>query len=1007
MSGGSFDAGNFDINDIIGPREKRGGKEGGAGEMPEVGGSPGPSRGPAGGGRGGNQRRAQTAGGGARPRRGRTRLWWILGIAILLVLIIPSLLAEMITDYMWFGSQDLAEVYTTRLWLSLGVLAAAALVAAIFLWVNWSLAWRTLSPAKLYEGQKEPLPQGLGRGIILAAAVILGLFLGLVASGEWSTILLYLNGGQFGQTDPIFNNDVGFYVFEMPFFRLLRGWIFLLLVLTIIGAAVIYALGSLPQITRQVEEVQKSGRTSSINFALDRRAALHLSLLGAVLLLLFAAGYWLDRYDLLYSSRAAAYGAGYTDVNAKLPSLYIMMGVAVAMAVLLLVNLRVRTWKLLAGALGLWLVALVLVGGVYPSFVQNFIVKPSEFQLERSYIENNIAATRRAFGLDKFREREVPALESVTQAQLADNRNTVENIRLWDYRPLLDTYAQLQEIRTYYAFGEVDIDRYNIGGVQKQVMLSARELSSNQLSEQVGTWQNRHFVYTHGYGAVVSPVNEIEGEGLPRLLVKDIPPVTDTPELKITQPRIYYGEQADEYVFVNSTQQEFDYPAGDSNQFTKYDGRGGVEISNFFTKLLFAVRFGDGNVMLTDYITPQTRVLFHRNIHGAIPLLAPFLVYDHDPYLVISEGRLFWMQDAYTISDRYPYATPHPDGFNYIRNSVKVVVDAYHGTASFYVSDPTDPLVQAYRRIFPQLFKDLDQMPAGLRSHIRYPEDLMNWQASMYATFHMTDPQVFFSKEDVWTVPSGSQDDTSEALEAYYVNMQLPGDDKQGFMLILPFTPSGRDNMIAWMAGRSDGEDYGKVDVIRYPKQQLVYGPRQISARINQDPVISQQITLWNASGSSVRRGNLLIVPIGNSVLYVEPLFLQATASRFPELKRVIVATGNSVGIGSNLAEALNVAFKIAPATIVDDGTGAQPSSTPVAGVTPQPASTPRAGSAAELTQSAQRHYDLAQEALQESDWTAYGRELEALKADLDALARLVGVPTAIPSPGVVGTPTP
>lgn len=941
------------------------------------------------------------------PRRDRSRFWWILAVIVLAIFIIPSLFAEMVTDWMWFGSQGLDEVYTTRLWLALGVLAASTIIAALVLWLNWSIAARITRPSVVYAGQRDPVPWGLVRAGLIAAAIVVGFFMGLSASGQWPTILLYFNGGSFGQADPLFNNDIGFYIFGLPFFTFLRGWVLGLLVLSALGSAIIYFLGILPQISTQSADIMANNRSRDsargLSLSLNPKAGTHLSVLGALFLLTIAVGYWMGQYDLLYSSRAVAYGAGYTDVNAKLPALYIMMVVAALMAVLLLVNLRVRTWRLLVGAVGIWLVALILVNGVYPAIVQQFVVRPSELDKEAPYIQNNIIATRQAFGLDKFREREVPAVETVSQAEVAANRDTVENIRLWDYRPLLDTYANLQEIRSYYSFGEVDIDRYEVGGRQRQVMISARELSSEELGAQVRTWQNQRLVYTHGYGVVVSPVNEIVGEGLPNLLVKDIPPQTNVPELAMTRPEIYYGEQTgdDEYVFVNSGTEEFDYPSGNENKLTRYQGNGGVVLDNFLTKLLFSVRFGDGNVMLSEYITPQTRVLFHRNIHNAVRQLAPFLKYDHDPYIVIADGKLYWMQDAYTYSDRYPYSTPHPDGFNYIRNSVKVVIDAYDGTATYYVADTSDPLVQAYGRIFPHLFKDISTMPTSLRSHVRYPEDLMNYQALMYATYHMTDTQVFYTEEDVWNIPFGTQAETSAPLEAYYVNMQLPGDSKQGFMLILPFTPATKNNMIAWMAAKSDGEDYGEVEVIRYPKQQLVYGPKQIEARIDQDPLISQQLTLWNASGSDVIRGNLLTIPIGNSVLYVEPLFLKATASNFPELKRVIAATGNRVGIGADLNEALQVAFNLAPGTIIgaDGNQGPQP--TPQPGQTPQPQATPAAQGQTpiQLTESARNHYDRAQQALRDGDWTTYGREIDAMKADLDRLAELLGVPTPAPTP--------
>ncbi len=956
------------------------------------------------------------------PRRGSlwSKLWWILIVAFFLLIVLPAILAEMITDWMWFGSQGLAEVYTTRLWLAVGVFFGAGILSALLLYLNWRLAWRFARPAALFEGQQETVPPRHVRGIILGASAIIGLFFGLNMAGEWPTILLYLNSIPFGQTDPIFNNDISFYVFGLPLFRLLRGWLVALVVISTIGTVVIYAIGAIPGIGRRLGDLQRragvpgtrpvpdtAGGAFSLLGAFDGRAGAHLSVLVALFLGLIGFGYWLDRYDLLYSGEGVAYGAGYTDVNARLPAYNIMMFVAAIMAVLLLVNIRFRTWKLLAGAVGVWLVAFVLVGGVYPWFVQQFQVKPSESVLERPYIHNNITATRQAFGLDKFREREVPAVQSVTPQQIRENANLVSNIRLWDYRPLQDTFRQLQVIRPYYTFNEPDIDRYTLGGTLQQVMLSAREINIAGLGAQQNTWENQHFRYTHGYGAVVSPVNEIVGEGLPKLLVRDIPPVAEAPELQMTRPEIYYGEATDEYVFVNSQAiEEFDYPRGDDNATTRYQGDGGVEVSNFFTRLLFAIRFGDGNVMLTPYITEGTRVLFHRNIQNMVETLAPFLAYDGDPYAVIADGKLYWIQDAFTYTDRYPYSTPD-SGVNYIRNSVKVVIDAYNGNAVYYVADPTDPIVRAYRGIFPQLFSDMDGMPASLRAHLRYPEDLINIQARVYSTYHMTNPTVFYSKEDVWAIPASGDDTSLVPPEAYYVNMQLPSDPREGFMIIQPFTPRGRDNMIAWMAAKSDGEEYGQVEVIRYPKQQTIYGPRQIEARIDQDPVISQQLTLWRSSGSDVLRGNLLTVPISNTVLYVEPLFLKATNGSFPELKRVIVATGDSVGIGADLNSALEVAFKLRPGEIVGADNGGQPVATPVPGATPPPGGTPSARSAAQITASALDHYSRAQQALKDNDWTTYGREQDAMKRDLDELARTYGVPTPTVPSSPSPTPTP
>jgi hypothetical protein len=512
-------------------------------------------------------------------------------------------------------------------------------------------------------------------------------------------------------------------------------------------------------------------------------------------------------------------------------------------------------------------------------------------------------------------------------------------------------------------------------------------------------------------------VNEIIGEGLPNLLLRNVPPETSVPELELTQPAIYYGELTDEYVFVNSGTPEFDFPQGDANQFTQYQGKGGVALDSFFSKLLFSIRFGDGNVMLSPYITPETRVLFHRKIQDMVKLLAPFLLYDKDPYIVISEGKLYWIQDAYALTNRYPYSSPSSytsqsfefTEFNYIRNSVKVVIDAYEGTAVFYVTDPTDPIVQAYRGIFPALFKDFSTMPQGIRDHVRYPEELLNIQAHTYATFHMTDPQVFYTKEDVWTPALGQENDSTLPQEAYYTMMRLPGATSENFMLILPFTPRNRANMIAWMAGNSDSEDYGQVDVIRFPKQQLIYGPEQIEARIDQDEAISEQLTLWRGSGSDVIRGNLLTIPISNSVLYVEPLFLKATSGNsLPEMKRVIAVTGDRVGFAEDLDSALEAALTGISPPITDGGTSTPPP-TPAPGQTPAPGGTPAIRNAAQLTQSALDHYERAQAALRDGDWTTYGREIEAMKRDLDALALVTGAatPVRLPTPATTLTPQP
>jgi hypothetical protein len=579
----------------------------------------------------------------------------------------------------------------------------------------------------------------------------------------------------------------------------------------------------------------------------------------------------------------------------------------------------------------------------------------------------------------------VPKNELSLEA-LQDNAATLRNVRLWDYRPLLQTYAQIQEIRLYYDFVDVDIDRYQFDGDYRQVTLAARELAPEQLRNR--TWVNEHLEFTHGYGLVMSPVNEVTPEGLPVLYVRDLPPEVSV-NLRIDRPEIYYGEKGGRYVFVKTRVQEFDYPKGDTNVRTTYQGKGGVSVGSVLNRLAFALRFGDSQIFFADALTSESRILFYRNIHERVRRVAPFLAYDRDPYLVVADGRLVWLQDAYTLTDRYPYSQPVDDRFavhadrtgNYIRNSVKVAIDAYDGTLTFYIADPTDPLIQTYASIFPQLFQPMDQMPQSLRAHIRYPEDLFRIQAQIYATYHMKDPNVFYNKEDVWAIPSEVYQGDQLPMEPYYVIMRLAGEEREEFVLILPFTPATKNNLIAWMAARCDGEHYGELVVYNFPKQELVYGPLQIEARIDQDPTISAQLSLWSQRGSRVIRGNLLVIPLGDSLVYFEPLYLQAEASQLPELKRVIVAFGEKVAMEESLEEALQVVFGGTRAIARGEETPAMGESE-ASGISP---------ALADLIRAAREHYDAAQEALRQGDWATYGQELKALKEVLDEMARLTG----------------
>jgi uncharacterized membrane protein (UPF0182 family) len=637
---------------------------------------------------------------------------------------------------------------------------------------------------------------------------------------------------------------------------------------------------------------------------------------------------------------------------------------------------------------GLGLYLLTLLGGLlYPAIVQRFSVGPNELAKETPYIAHNIAATRKAFGLDQVEERELPGETTLTAKDIRENQPTINNIRLWDQQPLLDTFAQLQEIRTYYDFQSVDNDRYRINGELQQVMLSARELSVESLPNR--NWINEQLTFTHGFGLTLGPVNQVTPEGLPVLFVKDIPPVSSAPALKVERPEIYFGELSNNHVYVKTKSKEFNYPEGEENVFASFAGAGGVSIGSAWRQLLFAARFGDMKLLLSNDLTPDSRVLYIRNIRERLGKIAPFLQFDSDPYLVISEGRLFWIADAYTVSDRYPYSQP-VNGVNYIRNSVKAVVDAYHGNVWLYIADERDPLLQTWGRIFPGILKPLSEMSADLRAHLRYPEDIFKIQAAVYSTWHMNQPQTFYNKEDQWSVVSIAEkqgEAESQAMNPYYAIMKLPSGQAEEFMLLLPFTPKGKDNLAAWMVARADGEHYGRLLVYHFSKQKLIYGPRQIVARINQDPEISRQLSLWNQRGSQVIPGTLLVIPIKESLIYVQPLYLRAENGKIPELKRVIVAAENRIAMEPTLEASLARIFGDAPSAAADMSQTAQQISRLASRVD----ETPDAQSAADaqsLAAKGRQHYDRALQAQREGDWTRYGEEIKQLGAVLEQMSK-------------------
>ncbi|MEK7770462.1 MAG: UPF0182 family protein, partial [candidate division NC10 bacterium] len=853
--------------------------------------------------------------------RPRPAVWILLA---LLALALVGQAVPLYTDWLWFHEVGFPQVFTTTLavrgWLVLGLGAAVF----VFLFANLWVAARTAPPDVLWELEDQlGLPgravlEPLVRRLLVPVISVIALLSGARASGEWDTLLQYLNATPFGRTDPLFNRDIGFYVFHLPFWRLLYGWTMALCIGTLVLTAAVYVLQRSVVLTARGPRLAGGART-------------HLLGLGALLLVVRGVGFWLDRYDLLYSPRGFTFGASYTDVNASLPVLQVLAVLAVLCAVACAVQTRRPGWLFLIA--GLVVLGVVWIGGlgVYPALLQRFRVTPNELVAEGPYIKHSIRMTRDAYGLDRVQEKDFPAEENLNAAALERNNLTIKNIRLWDHRPLLTTLGQLQEIRTYYKFLDVDNDRYLIGGEYRQVMLSPRELSYKHLPGQGQSWINEHLTYTHGYGLVVGPVNRISPEGLPEFFVKDIPPAASGFP-KITRPEMYYGESGNEYVFVRTKSQELDYPSGDQNVYGQYAGRGGIVVDSLLKKLGFAARFGEIKVLLSDDLTSESRVMIYREIRARVRQAAPFLRFDRDPYLVVTEdGRLVWMIDGYTTSDRYPYAQPVRGMGNYIRNSVKATVDAFHGTVTYYIADAEDPVIRTWAKAFPGLLKPFAQMPKDLQAHVRYPEDLFTIQAQMYATYHMEDPQVFYNKEDLWTIPRRQQDArTAAEMEPYYTVMRLPGEAREEFVLLNAFNPSRRDNMIAILVARSDAPNYGNLLVYMLPKQKLVYGPRQIDARIDQDAVISQQLSLWNQQGSRVLRGSLLAIPIDQSLIYVQPLYLAATEQgSLPELRRVIVAYGNQIAMEPTLEQSLG---RIFGARVRGDEPGPRPRETVAAG---------------------------------------------------------------------------
>jgi uncharacterized membrane protein (UPF0182 family) len=888
----------------------------------------------------------------------------ILAVAGLLLFGVP-LLVRLYTDWLWFGEVGYEQVFLRTLGARALLGGVVFLFAAAVLYGNLRVVRKTLRRSEFTI----MTPQGphtisvdLNRSkpLLYGAVALAAFLLASYASARWDIWLMARHAVAFGTSDPILGRDVSFYVFQLPLLKFIQSTLFMTVLLATVGVAVLHRAG------------QNLAFDPVRGIVVSPTARRHLSWLAAALLLLMAFNAWLAIPELLTTPGGIVHGASYVDVYARMPVQWILVVVACVGAMLAVYQTTVtRFWPILS-AVGLYL-GVAIVGAVYPAVLQRFFVAPNEQVREIPYIAHSITATRAGFALDRVIERQVSGEAQLTREDIERNSATLDNVPLWNERPLLDTFGQIQEIRTYYDFVSVDNDRYVIDGEYRQIMLSARELNSESLPSR--TWINERLTFTHGYGLTLGPVNEVTREGLPVLFVKDLP-LASTVDLQVTQPSIYYGELSNDHVFVKTATPEFDYPKGDDNVFGKYEGDGGVEIGGLLRRTMFAIRFGSANVLISPGLTAESRVLMYRRISERVRRIAPFLRYDGDPYLAISDGRLIWILDAYTTSGRYPYSTPTAGGINYIRNSIKVTVDAYHGTTAFHLVDTKDPIAATLARVFPSLVKPLSEMPEDLRTRLRYPQGIFSLQAATFATFHMTNPSTLYNREDQWEIPPSDLGEKAAPMAPYYTIMKLPGESGAEFIQMLPYTPRQKDNLAAWMVARSDGDNYGQLIVFQLPKQTVVFGPRQVAARINQDQVIAPQITLWNQQGSEVIQGTLLVIPIEESLLYIRPLYLRAAGGRIPELKRVIAAYQNRIVMEETLDAALARLFPT-------DGPRRA-----VAGAAPGVrAVEPAALAAAEdLAARARAHYERAIQAQRDGNWAQYGEEIRQLGEVLQRL---------------------
>lgn len=935
------------------------------------------------------------------PARHRLTLGPVALVAVLALLVFfgPAL-SGILADWLWFGELGKRGVFWELLKTRWGLGLSFGLVLAALTYGNVALARKNspiIIPARDAPEWQESAVR-LARGgltvILIGGSLAFGYLGGVVASTRWDAWIRFRNAETFGVTDPVFGRDIGFYIFQYPFLQFVLGWLLGTLILVSIATAAVYYLEGAVVINQERTRVSNAVRV-------------HLSILLGLAFLAKAGDYWLDRFGLLVNQGGLLYGAGYTDLHARLPALNILTVLAVIAALAFFLNAYVRALVLPGIAAAMMVVASITVGGLYPGLVQRFSVQPDEQAKERPYIDRHLKATRQAYGLETISPVDYNPSRPLTAADLRKERPTLDNARLWDYRVLSDTFHGLQRLRDYYDVTDVDIDRYTINGNYRQVMLAPRELLMERLDPRQRSWINERLQYTHGYGMVMSTVNETDPSGRPVWLIRDLP-LSVTPGLEIQRPQLYYGMRDQPPVIAPSQTQEFDFPREGGNENSTYDGTGGISLAATWTRWLFSAQLADWNITISDAITPASRLLLRRNVQERLATVAPFLMYDSDPYLVIADGKLVWVQDAYTAASTYPYSDPtsydesrmlEADGggmeqtesgyFNYLRNSVKATVDAYTGEAHFYVTDETDPVIRCYRRAFPTLFLDRSRIPEALASHLRYPEDLFNAQARKWTRYHVTEPDVFYGRSDVWAIPEERLQGgtgTNTTMQPYYVVMRLPGETSEEFVLILPFKTRNGTTMSGWLTARCDGENYGKLRLYRFPTNSQIDAPEQVDSMIQSDPDISQQITLLGQQGSNIRFGNLLVLPVSGSLLYVKPFYLEAAQSSggqaaIPVLKRVILAEKR----GDAMKVVMRPSFREALTELVGAAAPDQPD-TPEPD-TPAAAPTPGARpDVSRLADEAGRAFDAAESAQRSGNWAEYGRQLQRAR---DALRRL------------------